>query len=583
MISGNQMTPVPSINCVLHGSETIPCDYQIQLILLKQQNEKRMLACQSSNKRTVPTLPIQVPQFSNPKSGNSSEGEQPQCALKNMRNESFNLCHQSGGEASSAGATAAVPVVTAIDEDEEGGAEAECPRGFNYFSGGPNGMIPKGALEFSRTPAEQAITDHQLGMNQHHELLITRSKSATKLRGCTPEQAWCGYENSIAKLSRPSKNRKQMFQLQQGQQPQPQAAHFPAPQHDIFQDFDFDLFLHEDEEASKFHLPADDGTSGLPPRRSFASVTSPPPTACLIPPPSMLMNEFIVPNYMAVLEGESPIYVNSKQFHRILKRRIVRRALEEKQAPRYWDMSSGLEAMGLPSGPDGRFLTADQVTERNKERDAAKSEIQRRGGAQSRNGAVVGEEITNPPTKTNINSSLNLDPTTGLPLRSPASHPSPNTQQASSVLPQSSPGPYQYLVLTPTQNGKLWWRSFASTRLFNFQAFEVLRVELARELGLDITIKSDDDKLCKRLSANIKTLKANMHTDKLGFQGMKEVLDIRSKVVQIVPTVDEQLGFQVTAVGWSCVLVLLNVSHVLNPFLLLNFRSHSAASRIHPP
>ena len=53
-----------------------------------------------------------------------------------MRNESFNLRRQADaqGEASGAGAAAAAGVLTAVDEDEEGGEEAEVPGEFEYFT-----------------------------------------------------------------------------------------------------------------------------------------------------------------------------------------------------------------------------------------------------------------------------------------------------------------------------------------------------------------------------------------------------------------------------------------------------------------
>jgi 26S proteasome regulatory subunit N2 len=56
--------------------------------------------------------------------------------LEDMRNESFNLRRQAEGETSGVGAAAAAGVLTAVDEDEESGEEAECPRGFDYFSDG---------------------------------------------------------------------------------------------------------------------------------------------------------------------------------------------------------------------------------------------------------------------------------------------------------------------------------------------------------------------------------------------------------------------------------------------------------------
>ena len=58
--------------------------------------------------------------------------------LEDMRNESFNLRRQADaqGEASGAypGAAAAAGVLTAVDEDEEGGEEADVPGEFEYFS-----------------------------------------------------------------------------------------------------------------------------------------------------------------------------------------------------------------------------------------------------------------------------------------------------------------------------------------------------------------------------------------------------------------------------------------------------------------
>lgn len=60
--------------------------------------------------------------------------------LEDLRQESFNQRRMADahGEASGAlsGAAAAAGVLTAVDEDEEGGEEAEVPHDFEYFSSG---------------------------------------------------------------------------------------------------------------------------------------------------------------------------------------------------------------------------------------------------------------------------------------------------------------------------------------------------------------------------------------------------------------------------------------------------------------
>lgn len=102
-------------------------------------------------------------------------------------------------------------------------------------------------------------------------------------------------------------------------------------------------------------------------------------------PPAQPMQHPQSPEMSQGAQEESPLYVNAKQFHRILKRRVARQRLEEalrltsKGRKPYLHESRHNHAMRRPRGPGGRFLTADEVA------DIERKKAQEAGGENNEN------------------------------------------------------------------------------------------------------------------------------------------------------------------------------------------------------
>jgi len=315
-----------------------------------------------------------------------------------------------------------------------------------------------------------------------------------------------------------------------------------ATENDELHNFDFDSFLHQNGEPTDFTFGAvafrnglaqgekDSSNEPLAEEQITSSTPRPAPTT-------------------STSDEDGPLFVNNKQFHRILKRRVARQKLEEKlkaqssRPQKRWLHSPPPFNVRRVRGPGGRFLTQEQITEK---------ETSKREELDSQ--TAIQQVIPNEPT----------DASSTTKQASQPDHISSQDYQPTNIELSSLPGQTElattYPALSHSQLSKLWWQAYISLHTTHPTSFRTVAEELRSELGLFATESLSDELICKRISTNIKRIGTALHDDKLDIDGMLEIMEMRGNAIRIMTTVELQLGLEVAALGWTCVWTFLAVS-----------------------
>ncbi|KUJ18592.1 uncharacterized protein LY89DRAFT_780639 [Mollisia scopiformis] len=204
--------------------------------------------------------------------------------------------------------------------------------------------------------------------------------------------------------------------------------------------------------------------------------------------------------------GEDDVlYINAKQFHRILKRRTARQ--------RFADQAGKLKSR---HDPHSTAVTFDD-TEAMSPTMAKDSKIDSPG------------------------------------ISPPSPIVDPDETQDQIELAWTCP------ALSPTQTSKLWWQAYislVSSSCNESAVFMQIKDCLESELGILASRHVPDDIICRRIGNNVRRLGTALHVDK---PQLVDLLEVRSNILRILTTVGEQLGFEIATLGWSCVCVLLSL------------------------
>ncbi|KAK9353212.1 CCAAT-binding transcription factor (CBF-B/NF-YA) subunit B-domain-containing protein [Lipomyces doorenjongii] len=184
----------------------------------------------------------------------------------------------------------------------------------------------------------------------------------------------------------------QQQQRQQHQHQQPHMQHPQHPQHNQAnrmqqQQLPLDLMAEDDEddleEELNRHEQEAEQLYDTSPTSSLPSPLHGGPTAINHTAQSHITESQV--QQQPPDESDQPLYVNAKQYHRILKRRLARAKLEEslkvsKGRRPYLHESRHKHAMRRPRGQGGRFLTAAEVAEKEREEQRLREDQSRTSG-----------------------------------------------------------------------------------------------------------------------------------------------------------------------------------------------------------
>jgi hypothetical protein len=204
------------------------------------------------------------------------------------------------------------------------------------------------------------------------------------------------------------------------------------------------------------------------------------------------------------------LFINAKQFHRILKRRFARQ--------QFADLEQQQQAQRRQSTPSENAVSPDPTYHAEVD-DAACS-------------PVAQTTVLSQPTNTNADSDLEDD----------------QIELA-----------WSYPALSTTQTSRLWWQAYLSlisSSSSKSPIFTTISNAFESELGVSASRHLSDGLICRRIANRVHELDTAIHNDKSDLAG---VLEARGDILKVLITIEEQLGFEIATLGWNCVTVLLSV------------------------